>query len=166
MVLKEAHGSPTECPREAYLTGAGNEYLDSRTLSSGHVCYLVKLKDGTKFALDLTGAQYGIHDTLIPWKKYKALLGFEARSFKPGGSSGVDFLGHPKPMNDFSVTVTSYVCKGIRESIDSAEDWLGTVEGSIDKLMEEAITEAFRADGKLVRSGGQAIRKDLQGLVG
>ena len=76
------------------------------------------------------------------------------------------FLGHPKPMNDFSVVVTSYVYKRMQESLDCAEDWLGLIEGSIDKLMEEAIAEAFRVDGKLIRKGGQAIRKDPQGLVG
>jgi len=78
----------------------------------------------------------------------------------------VDYLGYTKAMNDFSMFVTSYVSKRIQESMDSAEDWLGAIEGSVDKLMEEAITEAFRVDGKLIRQGGQAIRNDLQGSVG
>jgi len=44
--------------------------------------------------------------------------------------------------------------------MDIEEDWFGAIEGSIDKLVEDAIAEEFRLDGRLIRQGGQAIWKD------
>jgi len=159
----EASGRPAWCLREAYLKGDGQDWPTSGTLSSEHVCFFVSLKDRKKFALDLTGVQYGIHDTLMPWKEYTALLGFQHRTFSPGGAEKKLYEGMKDATSDkFALKVSRYLSERIQGCMDSQEDWLSAVEGSIGRLMEDAIAEAFRLDGTLLREGGQAYRRDVQ----
>ena len=159
----EASGQPAWCPREAYLKGDGQDWPISGTLSSEHVCFFVSLKDRKKFALDLTGPQYGIHDTLVPWKEYTAMLGFQHPTFSPCGSEKKFYERLTQTAIDkFALKVSRYLSEQIQRYMDSQEDWLSAIEGSVEKLMEDALAEAFRLDGTLLREGGQASPRDVQ----
>jgi len=164
VTIQEITCKPLKCPREAYLVSENQEEPSSGTLVAKHICYHVRLQDGQEFALDLTGAQYGVHDTLVRWKKYTNMLGFKNQTFEPGGSSTEDYIGKIVEISHkFALEVSRYLYRHIKGCKGSQEDRLTSIEFSIEKLMEDAITEAFfRLDGTLVREGGQAYLRGIQ----
>lgn len=53
----------------------------------GHHAFRVELKDGHNYALDLTAAQFGLRQVVMPWDEYCNILDLEALTYFPCGKS-------------------------------------------------------------------------------
>ncbi|QDS69452.1 hypothetical protein FKW77_005635 [Venturia effusa] len=63
---------PKNCPRVSApkMRYSPQDITNERELCLRHKMLLITMNDGTCFALDLTGAQYGWDEVLLPWKQF------------------------------------------------------------------------------------------------
>ncbi|KAE9974785.1 hypothetical protein BLS_002897 [Venturia inaequalis] len=64
--------APKNCPRlsATRFRNSLHNITKESELCTRHKMLLITLKDGKCFALDLTGAQYGWDETVLPWKEF------------------------------------------------------------------------------------------------
>lgn len=123
----------------------------SRWTSDGwsHTAYRITLRDGSKWALDLTTAQFGYEDNLVPWQQYEQerIIHFlEVDDF--GGTSA-------KSKRDLSLAPGSDTI-----FFDELAKHIFQVQREIGMMMEVIVAVAFKKMGVIADKFLESLSDD------
>lgn len=128
-------------------------------LPAGHVPSWFTTTEGDKYALDLTGAQFGHHTTLTQWSEYEADLGFEFSEVRPTNTSlGTMLLGHAGILSE---KIAEKIEQELKLYIKRhSDDWQRSLHGELDQIIDSAIERVFEEDSNIIHYDGKAVLKD------
>ena len=112
-----------------------------------HSIIKITLKNGEKYALDLSGAQFGHSDPLLPWERYVKTRAEYIEETKPLGSyrKRTKFLWKPKSGGEGIVNCDEEIARIVNAAIDEWQKTNGTLRDLL-RLQEKqfmAKREAF-----------------------
>lgn len=161
--MKEVNGEVAQCPRQTISQDDETRMLTYSFLPATHVLTRLTTSAGQKYALDLTGAQFGHHQTLTPWDQYRTALDFELHEVR-SQPTGIAAMGYDGTISwKIAVHMENELKTYIKQHHD---DWKSFVHKELDQMLEFAVERAFEEDGSIVRLDGLAVFKECQALGG